>query len=231
MTRNVKNGIIWGFIAIVAVGVVIGVVKVNSGPREQAQIPDTMTVSDKDWSKGNKEAKVIITEYSDFQCPACRSYESLVKQVITDLGDKTLFVYRHFPLSSIHKNAQMAAQAAEAAGRQGKFWEMHDMLFDRQKDWAEQTNAKDLFVEYAGFIGINKDQFKTDMTSSEVKDRIKIDVDSGTKASVQGTPTFFVNGQRLEGPNSIEDFKKAVEDAEKKLQSQTPANTGEEQVK
>ena len=99
-----------------------------------------------DWIRGNGEARAVVVEYSDFQCPACAAYEPVVDRMLEELGDQVVLVYRHYPLTSIHNNAQLAAQAAEAAGLQGKFWEMHDQLFLQQTVWSEVKDPTDMFV-------------------------------------------------------------------------------------
>ncbi|OGC46761.1 MAG: hypothetical protein A3A94_01955 [Candidatus Portnoybacteria bacterium RIFCSPLOWO2_01_FULL_43_11] len=161
-------------------------------------------ISSSDWIKGNKEAKTILVEYSDFQCPACAVYYPLVKKLIEDKGNSFQFTYRHFPLPQ-HKNAEQAAYAAEAAGKQGKFWEMHDLIFERQDDWAEAENAKDIFKEYAQSLELNIEQFNQDRDSQAVKDKVQKDYTSGLTNKVNATPTFFLNGEKIQ-PRSYDEF-------------------------
>lgn len=163
-----------------------------------------------DWRRGNENAKVVLIEYSDFQCPACASYYPLVKALHEESGDSLLVVYRHFPLSQIHVNAEPAARAAEAAGRQGKFWEMHDVLFERQKEWLEDRNVIGAFSVYAGALGLDTGRFINDFNSQEVKERVRRDYQSGFRAGVAGTPTFFLNGKKIQNPRSYEEFKKII---------------------
>jgi len=160
-----------------------------------------------DHVKGNPEAKVVIIEYSDFQCPACRSYYPITKQLMAEFGDQIAFVYRHFPLTSIHMNSEFAARAAEAAGKQGKFWEMHDLLFEKQDEWSKTTNVEPIFENYATLLGISIEQFKTDWKSKEVKDFVKAQRAHALKSGLQGTPTFFVNGEKIKNPTSIDAFR------------------------
>lgn len=156
---------------------------------------------------------VELIEYSDFQCPACKSYQPMVKRLIAERGDSVTFVYRHFPLATIHRNATVAAEAAEAAALQGKFWEMHDRLFDGQSSWDTDRNPELVFESYARDLGLDVDRFKSDLASSAVKDRVTRDVTSGNTANVQGTPTFFLNGARLDNARSYEDFRSAIDSA------------------
>ncbi len=171
--------------------------------------------SENDWIRGNKESGVSLIEYSDFQCPACGAYYPLVKQMEKEFGDKIAFVYRNFPLRQLHPNAQIAAQAAESAGKQGKFWEMHDVLFEKQKEWSTKSSEeiKETLAQYAQTLELNVDQFKTDLEAKETKQKVDEDYESGQKYNITATPTFFVNGKKIEPPKSPSDFKKVLEDA------------------
>lgn len=164
-----------------------------------------------DWIKGNKEAKVSIVEYSDFQCPACKIYASITKQLFEEFGDNLSITYRHFPLRSVHKNANIAAQAAEAAGIQGKFWEMHDVLFEKQEDWSQEANPIDKFIEYATGLGINKEQFRSDISSDVVKRKVDESYQAGLALKLNSTPTFFLNGEKIQNPANYDQFKSLVQ--------------------
>ncbi|OGF63404.1 hypothetical protein A2926_03960 [Candidatus Giovannonibacteria bacterium RIFCSPLOWO2_01_FULL_44_40] len=166
-------------------------------------------VSEQDWWKGNKNAQIVLIEYSDFQCPACAIYYPLVNKLSEELGDKISFVYRHFPLKQ-HQNAEPAAWAAEAAGRQGKFWEMHDLIFENQKIWSDQKNAEELFIKYAEALSLDMAKFKEDVGSKEINEKVESDYQSGLRAGVDSTPTFFLNGKRIQNSQNYEEFKNAV---------------------
>ncbi len=159
-------------------------------------------VSEADHARGGTSAPVTLIEYSDFQCPACAAFEPLLANVLTVYGDNLQVVYRHFPLFTIHANAEEAAYASEAAAQQGKFWEMHDLLLDRQADWENLADTTDMFVAYADILGLNVEQFKTDLTSDVVKDRVKVDVKSANAANINSTPTFYLNGTALSFPKT-----------------------------
>ena len=154
-----------------------------------------------------------LIEYSDFQCPACGVYYPIIKALQQEFGESIVFVYRNFPLRQIHANADLAARSAEAAGKQGKFWEMHDMIFENQKDWASQSNAKKSMIEYAQSLNLDAERFKTDLDSKEVKEKVNNDYLSGIQAKVNAVPTFFLNGTKLQNPESYEEFKKLLEEA------------------
>lgn len=152
------------------------------------------------------ETKVVVVEFSDFQCPACRAAQGLVDQLEGREGIK--LVYRHFPLSTIHKNAQLAAEAAEAAQAQGKFWEMHDLLFERQQEWAEEKNPETKFIEYAGELELDKDIFTKALVGHAYRDLVISDYQEGLRLKVNATPTFFVNGRKT----STTELMKIVEE-------------------
>ncbi|OGV96028.1 hypothetical protein A2W24_02980 [Microgenomates group bacterium RBG_16_45_19] len=168
-------------------------------------------VLETDWYQGNKAAAVVIVEYSDFQCPACRLYSPLIEQLTQLYPDQLAVVYRHFPLKEIHPRANLAAQAAEAAGKQGKFWEMNHLLFERQEEWAESGQASKIMMGYAQELGLNSDQFKQDLNSKAVKGLVKADYLSALANRLNGTPSFFVNGSRIENPQGLAAFQAVLE--------------------
>ncbi len=161
---------------------------------------------------GSSPAAVTLIEFGDYQCPACGSYYPVVKQIVNDFKGQLNFVFRNYPLSQ-HQNAYIAAQAAEAAGLQGKFWEMHDMLYENQGAWAESSTPQDIFVQYAQQLGLNTDRFKSDMSSAAVKDKIDADIQYGDQLAVNATPTFFLNGQKIQNPQSYQEFSALIKAA------------------
>lgn len=179
-------------------------------PEAEKQKPVNQALTN-DWFKGNQEAKVVVVEYSDFQCPACQLYSPLIREVAQQYGEKIAIVYRHFPLKQIHLQAELAAQAAEAAGKQGKFWEMNELLFERQEQWAEKREAKKLFIDYAKELGLNEAQFKKDLVSKEVKALVKADYLSGLANRLNSTPSFFINGERMANPQGAEAFREIID--------------------
>lgn len=215
---TIKTVAFWGISALVLGGMVFGMVKIASQNSPDNKVPLSLTsvVIESDWIRGNKEAKVVLTEYSDFQCPACASYHGMVKQLHNDFGDRLAIAYRHFPLRQIHANAEIAALSAEAAGKQDKFWEMHDIIFENQKKWEGEKNAEEIFVGYALELGLNTELFKNDLDSKELEDKVEADYQSGVKAGVNHTPTFFLNGKEIENPRSYEEFKNIINEAESK---------------
>ena len=174
-----------------------------------------VTLTEKDHVHGAEGGSVTLVEFGDFQCPACGAYEPIVREVAARNPETMKFVFRHFPLTQIHPNALLAAKASEAAGVQGKFWEMHDMLYDVQKDWAGSLNARDMFVTYAKNLGLDVKKFTSDLNNEEIETKILAEYKEGVNLGVQGTPTFFVNGKKIESPKSIEAFDQIIKDAAK----------------
>jgi protein-disulfide isomerase len=198
-------GIIIGTIVVVGIGIAMlsrlaSTKKVDSSLLIRA---DSNTIS-------TPSASVTLVEFSDFQCPACGAYYPIVTQVLKDFKNELTFVYRNFPLTDLHPNAQIAAQAAEAAGVQGKYWEMHDLLFTKQKDWSASGAVKDIFAQYAESLGMNGDQFKKDIESDAVKKRVSQDITDGQTLGITGTPTFFLDGVKLDNPATLADFESLI---------------------
>lgn len=155
---------------------------------------------------GKADATITVVEFSDFQCPSCKAAQPLVQQLKSEYADSVKFVYRHFPLDSIHPNARLAAQASEAAATEGKFWEFHDLLFAKQEEWADIIDKKELlekFSEYAAQLDIDKVSFLERIESQEAVAKVNAEADLGKSVEVQATPTFFVNGQETAAPQLI----------------------------
>jgi protein-disulfide isomerase len=205
-----KNFIWMGGIIIILIGLMIWGVSGGSSINP----PLTLNaVHPLDHLQGNASSSVIIIEYSDFECPACRTYYFVMKQLVVEFGSQVAFAYRHFPLTEIHANAEFAARAAEAAGKQGKFWEMHDLLFEKQDEWAKVANIEPMFESYASLLGISVEQFKTDFNSKEVINFVKTERASAIKLGLQGTPSFFVNGKQIQNPSSVDAFRTIIQAA------------------
>ena len=168
----------------------------------------TLPVGKRDHILGPETAAVTLVEYGDYECPYCGLAHPIVKELLRRLGDQLRFAYRHFPLTQVHPHAEHAAQAAEAAGKQGKFWEMHDTLFENQ----DALDDADL-IRYAMALGLNQSRFVRDMGDPAVIEHIREDVYSGIQSGVSGTPTFFINGVRHDGSYDLDALLAAIEDA------------------
>ena len=140
---------------------------------------------------------VVLEEYGDYQCPPCGALYPELKKIEGEYGDQLRIVFHHFPLMKMHKNALAAAHAAEAARNQNKFWEMHDRLYRNQKEWVDQEDPRPTFIGYARELKLNAEQFKRDMDSNQVDQRISADIQRGSAAGVTGTPTVFIDNQML----------------------------------
>jgi NhaA family Na+:H+ antiporter len=149
--------------------------------------------------RGNPNAPVTVEEFADFQCGACGAYYPELKKIEAEYGDRLRVIFRENPLVPMHQYGLVAAQAAEAAGLQGKFWEMHDKLFENQKAWAESKDVVPLFVDYAKQIGLNADRFMRDLNGEAVAARIFQDGKRSHALEITSTPTFFVNGKQAKG--------------------------------
>lgn len=207
---------IFKLVAVVILGLgIFGIWKLASAPTAPSG-GVAVTVTDKDWVKGKSDAPATLVEYTDFQCPACGAYYPLVKQLTDEMGDQLRLVVRHYPLIQIHKNALPGARAAEAAGRQGKFWEMYDQLFSHQSEWSLADDPlKSILPAYAGQLGLDAEKFRQDMADTTLDDKINADRQTGNDLKITGTPTFFLNGELLKNPTTIEEFKKLVDVAAK----------------
>ncbi len=208
---------IWIGVFVLTVAVVVGLVLVNqkNGGQNSASKTDTLSVDvgPADHVRGNPMSRIVLVEYSDFQCPACGAYYPLVKKLEGEYDNRMQVVYRNFPLTQLHKSAYLAAQFAEAAGKQGKFFEMHDLLFEHQSEWPELANVKEKLLTYVDTLKLDRTVFEKDLESKDVKDKIENDVKSGDSSNVQGTPTFFLNGKKMESPRSYEELKQSIDSA------------------
>lgn len=180
------------------VGSVWFMIKTLSPSVEQVTADNSILVRE-DSHKSRDEALVTLVEFSDFECPACGATAPAVKDLLAAYPDQIQLVYRHFPLDGLHKYARLAAYASEAAANQGKFWEMHDVLFEKQAEWSAADDVKATFVGYAQELELDADKFVEDLDSQEIKDKVNKDVTDGNLAKVQATPTFFINGQQTTG--------------------------------
>lgn len=170
---------------------------------------------------GNDKAKVTVIEFSDFQCPFCKQFVDSTYQELYDAYIKTnkiKFAYRHYPLTTIHPNAQKAAEAAECANEQDKFWEYHDLLFKNQSTWSPlaAADAINSFTDYAGELGLNTDQFRSCLDTDKYKQKVDDDIADANKVGVDGTPAFFINGWRLTGAQPLAQFQTLIEQELKK---------------
>lgn len=157
-----------------------------------------------DHVKGKTDSNIRLVEFGDFQCPSCGGAAPNVKTLMEEYGDRVGLIFRNFPLTTIHPNARAASATAEAAGLQGKYWEMHDLLYERQGDWSNQdaTKRTETFNQYAEEVGLDIEKFKTDVASANVGKKISFDQALGKREGVSATPTFYLNGEKLDEETS-----------------------------
>lgn len=167
----------------------------------------TQSLAGRDHMLGPKEAPVTLVEYGDYECLDCDQAHELVKELLLRLGDQISYIFRYFPLSTLHEHAQMAAETAEAAGVQGKFWQMHDILFQNQ-----HALEAEYLSEYAAGIGLDMPQFIRDMATHAHADKVREDFLSGVRSGVSGTPTFFLNGVRLNDSQDLYSLLSAIQE-------------------
>lgn len=174
---------------------------------------------------GKGTSGVTLTMYADFECPGCGAFYPILKQVTDHYKDEIKFQFINFPLTQIHQNALAAARAAQAANDQGKFWEMHDLLYANQTTWAQLGDATSTFEGYATQIGLNMPKYRTDYASAATNATINADIASGQAKQVTGTPTFFLDGKQIEDNNTVSTPAKfeAVIDAEILAKTGKPA--------
>ncbi len=165
----------------------------------------TEPVSQRDHVQGQEDAPVTLLEYGDYKCPHGRQVHAIVKQLQKHLSDQMRFVFRYFPLNSIHPHAQQAAETAEAAGAQGRFWEMHDYLFEHPL-----SLSNGFVLQYATNLGLDVDRFEREIAEHIYAERVRSDLRSGIESGVNGTPTFFINGIRHDGDWNLERLQAAI---------------------
>lgn len=169
----------------------------------------TIPVSDRDHVSGPRDAATVLVEYGDFECPFCGAAYPIVESIRKKLGDQLCYVFRHFPITESHPHAEAAAEAAEAAGAQGKFWEMYHMLFEHQG-----SLERDDLLGYARALQLDTTRFSQDLAVGTYAARVHEDFMSGLRSGVNGTPTFFINGVRYDG---VWDNQRVFADALAKL--------------
>lgn len=216
MKESPRSILTWIGVGVLVVFSVIGVMwladKASPSGASSTVRPEMTQVLESDRAKGPEDAKVVLVEYSDFECPACAIAAPIIKNILDEYASDVRFVYRHFPIPS-HRNAEAAAYAAEAAGEQEKFFEMHDLLFERQDEWRGESNPTSRFIEYANLLGLDADRFGADMNSQKTKSKVSADKATAYSARINATPTFFVNGYPIVGidpariKNEIERFR------------------------
>ncbi len=205
------------FLIILAAIIVVfaGLIMFNKKGEKKADSNDQPSASTQmsNHTSGQGTAGVTLTEWGDFQCPACGKFYPAVAAVREKYGDQITFRFRNFPLTQIHPNALIGARAAEAASMQGKFFEMFDQLYQGQESWSSSPAPNQFFEQYAQQLGLDVNKFRDDMKSQATNDTVQADLAEAKRLGYNGTPTFEINGKKIENPQSLEDFYKLIDDA------------------
>ena len=227
MPKTLKPLIVIVLAAVLAIG---AAVYFSRRPAEQ---PSTATagvptlVNGGGHLRGPADAKITLVEFGDYQCPSCGAYHPVVKELLARYPQQVRLEFHHYPLISIHANAMAAAIAVEAAGEQGRYWEMNDLVFERQPQWSESKNAEQDFLAMASRLGLDQNAFMRAMRSPAIQDRILMDVVRAREAQVEAVPTFFIDGQQLHVPLSISAFVDIIEGQLKNPGSKAPSAANE----
>ncbi len=219
-TNKTTIWFIVGFVVLIIGGLVIAGIYSSGSSSTSSSGTFTATtvpaITGADWQEGNPKAKVSLVEYGDFECPACGAYFPIVQQIISNYSSTVLFVFRNYPLYQVHPDAGISAQAAEAAGLQGKYWQMNNLLYEKQNDWSstspDQVVSK-FFDGYAQSLGLDVNKFNQDISSNAVLNKIQADVAGGNSAQIDHTPTYFVNLTQIQNPASYSDFATVLDQA------------------
>ncbi len=215
MSKSGYSIVLWGSVVgalILVAGGMYWIVK--QGSPQNINAPSVNEITASDHVLGKSDAKVTIVEYADFQCPGCAIfYNEVLKKIENEYKDRVRFVYRNFPIPG-HVNGPAAAYAAGAAGLQGKFFEMSDLIFVNQTVWSSEdaVTFRKTLDSYAGALGLNLDQFHVDEKSETVKAKVDTDYQSGIKSGVNSTPTLFLNGKQIQ-LTAYDEFKRTIDAA------------------
>jgi protein-disulfide isomerase len=220
---NIKRLVFWIVFLIVLVLIIWGLFVAMNKPASNGlpNVGAPAPITAVDHVEGSADAKVTLIEYGDFQCPACAEMAPFVERLAAEEATGTLrIVFRHFPLDEIlsdgtvqHPNADAAAYASEAAGNQGKFWDMYKLLYQNQTEWAEVKDPSSIFESYAQSLGLDVTKFKTDAADQSVKQFVASEQAEGRTLGIDYTPTFFVNGKIITNPQGYEAFKAIIDSA------------------
>ena len=208
---NNETKILGGIIFFTVLLFVGGIFFIDSKEKTKVDVLENMQTIDGGNVLGNPNASIIVVEFADFQCPACAVYSEIMRQVVEQNSERIKYIYKHFPLVSIHSNALNSAYAAEAAAKQDAFFDMHDILYERQSEWEVISNPLEKFKEYALELGLDIEQFKNDYNSDDVKQVVKDDLSYALDLGLDSTPTILINGKQYVGNANADEITKAIE--------------------
>lgn len=208
---NKIGWIIFSVVVVLILGGLVAWTRITNPPIDISGVENNSVIAGSDQNgniadhtKGSDSNKILLIEYGDYQCPSCGDAHPNVTLLMEEYAEDVTFIFRNFPLTAIHPNARAAAAVAEAAGLQGKFWEMHDKLFESQDDWSglDATKRTDIFNTYAQELGLDTAKFAEDLASKPVNQKISFDLALGKSAGASATPTFFLNGEKIDDTTS-----------------------------
>jgi protein-disulfide isomerase len=214
MSKAIKPFIVIVLAVGVAAGAAVILSRGSDQPAETGAAPAHADIKGGGRFRGplsGEKAEVTLVEFGDYQCPSCGAYHPFVKEILNRYPTQLRLEFHHFPLISIHPNSMAASKAAEAAGEQGHYWEMHDALFEYQAQWAGSPDPRPIFAALANRIGINGNILVQTMESPQIQERILKDVERGDNAKVDSVPAFYIDGERQHIKLSMEDFVQVVE--------------------
>lgn len=209
---NTKRVLFWLGFVVVLVLIIWGLIVAMNKPTTGSTLGTPAPVTAADHIRGSVNAPVTLIEYGDFQCPACGAYYPIVEKVFNESSSTMRMVFRHFPLSQ-HPNAIPAALAAEAASKQGKFWEMYALLYSNQADWSDLADPTHIFDGYAATTSLDLAKFHADIADPATKQIITDEQNEGIHLGINATPTFFINGKAITNPQSYAEFKADIDAA------------------
>lgn len=208
---NKIGWIIFSVVVVLILGGLVAWTRITNPPIDLSGVNNNSVIAGSDQNgniadhtKGSESNEILLVEYGDYQCPSCAGAHPNVNELMEEYGGDVTFIFRNFPLTAIHPNARAAAAVAEAAGLQGKFWEMHDMLYEAQNDWSgvDASQRTELFASYARELSLDIDKFNADIAAKPVNSKINFDLALGKESGTSATPTFFLNGEKLDDATS-----------------------------
>lgn len=203
----------FGVILAAFVAIFVGILIFNGNDAKAPKDSNGNPIQATNHVRGEGKKKVTLIEYGDFECPACGGYYPIVEQLFEKYKDDITFQFRNFPLVQIHRHAMLAHRSAEAAGNQNKFWEMYNLLYQNQTTWSGTSDPGTTFRAYAESLGLDMKKYEADVKSAATNDIINADIAAGQKLGATSTPTFILDGKKIDNPRDLEAFSKLIDEA------------------
>lgn len=203
----------FGVILAAIVAIFVGVLVFNGNDAKAPKDGNGNPIQATNHVRGEGKKSVTLVEYGDFECPACGGYYPIVEQLFEKYKDDITFQFRNFPLAQIHRHAMLAHRSAEAAGNQNKFWEMYNLLYQNQTTWSGTSDPTSTFRSYAESLGLDMNKYEADVKSAATNDIINADIAAGQKLGANSTPTFILDGKKIDNPRDLDAFSKLIDEA------------------